>query len=89
MIYIGYQQPMFDVRLEAKHTDDRVTAENNKLDSYTLLNLSGSAYITPKLRANLRIDNITDEEYTLASQFGNEYATEGTSYFGSLTYNWF
>ena len=89
MVYIGYQQPMFDVRLEAKHTDDRYTAENNKLDSYTLLNLSGSAYITPKLRANLRVDNITDEDYILASQFGNEYATEGTSYFTSLTYNWF
>ena len=89
MVYVGYQQPMFDVRLEAKHTDDRVTAENNKLDSYTLLNLSGAAYITPNLRANLRVDNITDEDYTLASQFGNEYATEGTSYFGSLTYNWF
>ena len=87
MVYVGYQQPMFDVRLEAKHTDDRVTAENNKLDSYTLLNLSGAAYITPNLRANLRVDNITDEDYTLASQFGNEYATEGTSYFGSLTYN--
>src|SRR5690606_18543373 len=37
LIYVGYQQPMFDIRLEAKHTDDRVTAENNKLDSYTLL----------------------------------------------------
>ncbi|WP_288995883.1 TonB-dependent receptor [uncultured Psychrobacter sp.] len=89
MVYVGYQQPMFDVRLEAKHTDDRLTAENNKLDSYTLLNLSGAAYITPNLRANLRVDNITDEDYTLASQFGNEYATEGTSYFGSLTYEWY
>ncbi|MBO1516472.1 TonB-dependent receptor [Psychrobacter halodurans] len=89
MVYVGYQQPMFDVRLEAKHTDDRVTAENNKLDSYTLLNLSGAVYITPNLRANLRVDNITDEDYTLASQFGNEYATEGTSYFGSLTYDWY
>ncbi|PJX23538.1 ligand-gated channel [Psychrobacter sp. L7] len=89
MVYVGYQQPMFDVRLEAKHTDDRVTAESNKLDSYTLLNLSGAVYITPNLRANLRVDNITDEDYTLASQFGNEYATEGTSYFGSLTYDWY
>lgn len=89
MVYVGYQQPMFDVRLEAKHTDDRLTAENNKLDSYTLLNLSGAVYITPNLRANLRVDNITDEDYTLASQFGNEYATEGTSYFGSLTYDWY
>lgn len=89
LIYVGYQQPMFDVRLEAKHTDNRLTAENNKLDSYTLLNLSGAVYINPNLRANLRVDNITDEDYILASQFGNEYATEGTSYFGSLTYNWF
>lgn len=89
MVYVGYQQPMFDVRLEAKHTDDRLTAENHKLDSYTLLNLSGAVYITPNLRANLRVDNITDEDYTLASQFGNEYATEGTSYFGSLTYDWY
>ena len=89
LIYVGYQQPMFDIRLEAKHTDDRVTSENNKLDSYTLLNLSGAVYINPNLRANLRVDNITDEDYILASQFGNEYATEGTSYFTSLTYKWF
>lgn len=88
LVYIGYQQPTFDVRLEAKHSDDRLTTENKELDSYTLLNLSSSAYITPNLRANVRIDNITDEDYTLASQFGNEYATEGTSYFTSLTYNW-
>ncbi len=89
LIYVGYQQPMFDVRLEAKHTDNRLTAENNKLDSYTLLNLSGAVYINPNLRANLRVDNITDEDYILASQFGNEYATEGTNFFTSLTYNWF
>jgi vitamin B12 transporter len=89
LVYIGYQQPTFDMRLEAKYSDDRLTTENNELDSYTLLNLSGSAYITPNLRANLRVDNITDEDYTLASQFGNEYATEGTSYFTSLTYNWY
>ncbi|MGP4717428.1 TonB-dependent receptor domain-containing protein [Psychrobacter sp. T6-6] len=89
LVYIGYQQPMFDMRLEAKYSDDRLTTENNELDSYTLLNLSGSAYITPNLRANLRVDNITDEDYTLASQFGNEYATEGTSYFTTLTYKWY
>jgi vitamin B12 transporter len=89
LVYIGYQQPTFDMRLEAKYSDDRLTTENNELDSYTLFNLSGSTYITSNLRANLRVDNITDEDYTLASQFGNEYATEGTSYFGSLTYDWY
>ena len=91
LIYVGYQQPTFDVRLEAKHTDDRFSDVTNqtKLDSYTLVNLSGSIYMTPKLRANLRIDNLTDEDYTLANQFGTEYATEGTNYFGSLTYDWY
>ncbi len=91
LIYVGYQQPSFDLRLEAKHTDDRFSdvANQNKLDSYTLVNLSSSVYINPNLRANLRIDNLTDEDYTLASQFGNEYATDGTSYFTSLTYNWY
>jgi len=91
LIYVGYQQPSYDLRLEAKHTDDRFSdvANQTKLDSYTLVNLSSSVYINPNLRANLRIDNITDEDYTLASQFGNEYATEGTSYFTSLTYNWY
>lgn len=91
LVYIGYQQPTFDVRLEAKHTDDRFSdvANQNKLDSYTLVNLSGSVYITPNLRANLRVDNLTDEDYTLSNQFGTEYATDGINYFTSLTYNWF
>lgn len=91
LIYIGYQQPTFDLRLEAKHTDDRFSdvANQTKLDSYTLVNLSGSVYITPNLRANLRVDNLTDEDYTLSNQFGTEYATDGINYFTSLTYNWF
>ncbi|ERL54522.1 TonB-dependent receptor plug domain-containing protein [Psychrobacter aquaticus] len=91
LIYVGYQQPTFDVRLEAKHTDDRFSDATNqtKLDSYTLVNLSGSIYIQPNLRANLRVDNLTDEDYTLSNQFGTEYATDGINYFTSLTYNWF
>ncbi|MBI0426376.1 TonB-dependent receptor [Psychrobacter sp. NG27] len=91
LIYVGYQQPAFDVRLEAKYTDERFSdaANTTKLDDYTLLNLSGVIYLTTNLRANLRVDNITDEDYTLSNQFGTEYATEGTSYFGSLTYDWY
>ena len=91
LVYIGYQQPTFDVRLEAKLTDDRFSDVTNQteLDSYTLVNLSGSVYLTPNLRANIRVDNITDEDYTLSNQFGTEYATDGTNYFTSLTYNWY
>ena len=91
LLYVGYQQPTFDVRLEAKHTDDRFSNADNstKLDAYTLLNVSGTVYITSNLRANLRVDNLTDEDYTLSNQFGTEYATDGTNYFGSLTYDWY
>lgn len=90
-VYIGYQQPSYDVRVEAKHTGDRFNDETNKtkLDAYTLVNLSGNVYITPQLRANLRVNNITDEEYTLSNQYGDVYATDGTSYFGSLTYSFY
>ncbi|MBP2280861.1 vitamin B12 transporter [Psychrobacter sp. PL19] len=97
LIYIGYQQPTFDVRIETKHTSDRFSdgANKIKLDDYTLVNLSTNIYVTPNLRANLRVDNITNEEYTLAdnytltNNFSSRYAAEGTSYFTSLTYNWF
>jgi len=89
--YVGYQLPKFDVRLEAQHIDDRYTdaANTDKLDSYTLVNLAGNYQITPKLTGSLRVENLTDEDYTLSNQFGTEYATEGTNFFTSLTYNWF
>ena len=97
LVYVGYQQPTFDIRLETKHTSDRFSdgANSIKLDDYTLVNLSTNIYITPNLRANLRVDNITDEDYiladnhTLINNFSSRYATDGTSYFTSLTYNWY
>ena len=89
LLYVGYQQPSFDVRLEAKYNDERNSdGAKVKLDDYTLLNLAGNYHFTPNLSAGLRVDNITDEDYTLSNQFGNEYATDGTNYFGSLTYTW-
>lgn len=88
--YVGYQLPKLDVRLEAQYVDDRYTSTANtaKLDSYTLVNLSGNYQITPELTGSVRVENITDEDYSLSNQFGTEYATDGTSYFGSLTYTW-
>ena len=89
LLYIGYQQPKFDVRLETKYNDERNSdSAKVKLDDYTLINLTGNYRFTPNLSAGLRIDNITDEDYTLSNQFGNEYTTDGTNYFGSLTYTW-
>ena len=89
LLYVGYQQPKFDVRLEAKYNDERNSdGAKLKLDDYTLINLAGNYRFTPNLSAGLRIDNITDEDYILSNQFGNEYTTDGINYFGSLTYTW-
>lgn len=89
LLYIGYQQPRFDVRIEAKHIDERNSdSATIKLDDYNLVNLAGNYRFTPSLSAGLRIDNINDEDYTLSNQWGNEYTTDGTNYFGSLTYTW-
>ncbi len=88
--YVGWQMPKFDMRLEGQYIDKRYTsvANTQALDSYTLFNLAGNYHFTPQLTGSLRIDNITDEDYTLSSQFGTQYATEGTNYFGALTYTW-
>jgi len=89
LLYVGYQQPKFEVRLEAKYNDERNSdGAKLKLDDYTLINLAGNYRFTPNLSAGLRIDNITDEDYILSNQFGNEYTTDGINYFGSLTYTW-
>lgn len=88
--YVGYQLPKLDVRLEAQYVDDRYTSTANtaKLDSYTLVNLSGNYQITPELTGSVRVENLTDENYTLSNQFGTEYATDGINFFTSLTYTW-
>lgn len=89
LIYIGYQEPKFDVRLEAKYNDERNSdSAKIKLDDYTLVNLAGNYRFTPNVTGSLRVENITDEDYTLSNQYGTEYATEGTNYYGSLTYTW-
>lgn len=88
--YLGYLNDKYDIRLEAQHVDKRYISDDNtaSIDGYTLLNLDTNYYINPSLRANLRINNLTNEKYTLTEGFGTKYATDGVNAFGSLTYTW-
>lgn len=88
--YVGYDNGLANIKLSAKQVGERFTNATNseKLDAYTLFNLSGGYQITPRLRMDARIDNLTDENYTLSSQFGTVYNTDGRNYFGSITYRY-
>ncbi|WP_434353435.1 TonB-dependent receptor [Psychrobacter sp. HD31] len=89
--YVGYEGNNFDTRLEAQYVGEHYTDVSNttKLDDYTLVNISGNYYVNDSLSIGLRVNNVTDEEYTISNQRGTEYATDGRNYFGSLTYTWF
>ena len=79
IIYVGYQHPTFDIRLENQYVGD------TKLDSYNLLNLTGNYYLSPNLTINSRLNNLTDKDYETV--YG--YRQKGINSFVSLTYQWF
>ena len=87
IVYLGYQQPKYDIRTELQHVGERYRDANNSqtLDSYTLLNLTGNYYLSPNLTISSRLNNITDKDYETV--YG--YRQKGINSFVSLTYQWF
>lgn len=86
LVYVGYQQPRFDIRTELQYVDERRDGYSNKrLPSYTLVNLSGNYYLNNQLSINTRLNNLTDKEYEVY----DGYNTKGINSFVSLTYQWF
>lgn len=90
LVYIGYQQPKFDIRAEAQYVSDSTSKNfdtyiSEKLDSYTLLNLSGNYYVNPNLTISSRLNNLTGKEYETI--YG--YNQKGVNAFVSATYKWF
>lgn len=88
--YLGYQHNNFDIKAEIEQVGKRYTNATNTaaLDKYTLVNLAGGYQFSPNVRFDARINNLTDEEYTLSEQFGTRYATDGRNYFTSLTFSY-
>lgn len=84
LIYVGYRQPAFDVRTEVQYMGKRYNYADNsgKLDSHTLINLSGNYYLNDNITINGRINNLTDKEY----QTSIDYNSLGTNAMITVTY---
>ncbi|WP_227430588.1 TonB-dependent receptor domain-containing protein [Psychrobacter sp. I-STPA6b] len=96
LVYAGYQGNDFDVRAEVQHISDRYALDGistnrlgTKMDAYTLVNLSASYYLSPSLKLNTRIDNLTNEDYVTIDTYNTRYNTDGTNFMAALTYTWF
>lgn len=87
LLYVGYQQPKFDVQAEVEHVGKRFTNASNSrsLEDYTLLNVSGNYYVSPQLTLNTRLNNLTDKDY----QTAEGYRQKGINALISATYQWF
>lgn len=87
LVYIGYQLSDIDIRAEYQYVDDYYydATNNTKVDSYNLVNISGSYKLSDNLSMTARLNNVFNEKYVTAPG----YNTDGTNFFTSLTYNWF
>lgn len=85
-VYAGYRWSGVDLRAEYQHIGSYYgnAANTVELGDYGLVNLSGTFKLSDHLRATTRINNLLNEDYTAWS----DYATDGTSYFASLTYQY-
>lgn len=89
LVYVGYQQPSFDIRAEYQYVDDYFSNVQNTdkqhVDSYGLFNISGNYRFTPHLSMTARLNNLTNKKYVTLPG----YNADGTNFFTSLTYTWF
>ena len=87
LVYIGYQLSDIDIRAEYQYVDDYYydATNNTKVDSYNLVNISGSYKLSDNLSMTARLNNVFNEKYITAPG----YNTDGTNFFTSLIYNWF
>jgi vitamin B12 transporter len=83
-LMLKYRGDNFDVGLDTHYSGNRPDSEYNShiLDPYTLVNLNGDYRFSKILTLNLRIENLTDEDYQLA--YG--YNTPGRSAYAELRY---
>lgn len=87
LVYVGYQQPSFDIRAEYQYVGDYyygvANTDSQLVDAYGLVNISGNYRFSPRLSMTARINNLTNKDYVTAPG----YKTDGTNFFTSLTYS--
>ncbi len=83
--WIGtFTQDSWDLSLSMVYQGDRYSdySNNDKLESYSLWNLSTNYYVTSNLTLSGKIDNLFDEEY----QTAKDYLTPERGYYLSAAY---
>jgi vitamin B12 transporter len=76
-----------DLTLEWLAVSDRVDRGGSvTLPGYGLINVAWRHRLQPALTADLRIENLFDQDYTLASSFSGDYNTLGRSAYLGLTW---
>lgn len=80
-LMIKYRGSNYDVGIDTYYSGNRPDI-GTTLAPYTLVNLTGEYRFTQALSLNLRIENLTDEDYQLASG----YNTPGRSAYAELRY---
>lgn len=80
LVYAGYHHHGVDLRAEYQYVGKtyRTAGETNPLDSYGLVNLSGTYRLSPNIRVTHRINNLFGEKY---------HTNKSTSYGTTTTYN--
>lgn len=79
LVYVGYQQPNYDVRAEWQHVGE------TNVDGYSLLNVASNYYVNSNLKINARLNNLTNKTY----ETYKGYRQKCINGLLSLTYQWF
>ena len=83
--WIGtFTQDSWDLSLSMVYQGDRYDdySNNNKLEAYSLWNLSTNYYVTSNITLSGKVNNLFDEDY----QTAKEYLTPERSYYLSASY---
>lgn len=86
-VYVGYRHADYDIRAEAQYVGKRYTDKKNSdtLADYTLVNLSGNYYLSPKLTLGAKLNNLTNKKYETIK----DYNSLGINSMVTLSYDWF
>lgn len=87
-VALGYSRNKYRIGVDVLTTSSRDNSsfDTNTLDSYTLVNLTGTYHVSKELTLNAKVKNLFDEEYALAITSGTDYSVQDRAAFFELRY---
>jgi len=85
---VGYTRSKYRVGMDLLTTSSRDNSafDNTTLDSYTLVNLTGTYNVSKGLKLNAKVENLFDKEYALAATGAGDYRVQDRAVFFELRY---